>query len=290
MSPARLVLTNLLRNKRRTFLTTASVTVALFLFCALSGIVDTLDEAIKVGSETRLITRNAVSLVFFVPLSYGQRLAQVPGVGRVAQQNWFGAQDPNDRAGFFAQFAVDENFWRVYAKDMEIVEASPAPGGIASPGADLDPKLAAYFAERTAAVVGEGLMKKKGWKVGQTVTLAGTGRFADVLAGMAADELAAFCIVSQATVVPGPTLMPRPPSRCTVAKPTSSVMSSPMNSGLRPANGASCRKASIARPLLAPPGLASTTILPRSRLRPGDSATASCIAERHNSSSAGACR
>jgi putative ABC transport system permease protein len=174
VSPARLVLTNLLRNKRRTFLTTASVTVALFLFCALNGVIDTLDEAIKVGSETRLVTRNAVSLVFFVPLSYGARIAQVPGVRQVAQQNWFGAQDPNDRAGFFAQFAVDENFWRVYGKELDFVEHSPAPGGIASPGADLDPRLAAYFAERTAAVVGEGLMKKKGWKIGQTVTLAGT--------------------------------------------------------------------------------------------------------------------
>jgi putative ABC transport system permease protein len=37
-----------------------------------------------------------------------------------------------------------------------------------------DPKLAAYFLEQTACVVGEKLMLKKGWKLGQTITVAGT--------------------------------------------------------------------------------------------------------------------
>ena len=41
----RLVLVNLFRNKLRTVLTMASVTVALFLFCTLGGILDTLQES-----------------------------------------------------------------------------------------------------------------------------------------------------------------------------------------------------------------------------------------------------
>ena len=169
----KLVLVNLFRNPLRTFLTTASVAVALFLFCTLGGVLDTLQESIKVGSESRLVTRNKISLVQWIPMAYKQKIEAVPGVKRVAIQNWFGGQDPADTRGFFAQFAVDEPYFGVYGKDIDIIEASPALVPVALPeGAD--PRLAAYAAERTACVVGEKLMLKKGWKLGQTITLAGT--------------------------------------------------------------------------------------------------------------------
>lgn len=168
-----LVFMNLFRNPLRTFLTMASVTVAIFLFCALGGVLDTLQESIKVGSETRLITRNKVSLIFPLPISYLARLQAVPGVKRVATSNWFGGTDPKDPRSFFAQFAVDPEYFAVYRKDMNIVQASPAQAAAVVPeGAD--PKLAAYFLEQSACVVGEKLMQKKGWKLGQTITVAGT--------------------------------------------------------------------------------------------------------------------
>ena len=169
----KLVVVNLLRNPLRTFLTMASVTVALFLYCALGGILDTLQESIKVGSESRLVTRNKISLVQWMPISYRPRIEAVPGVKRVAVQNWFGGQDPADTRGFFAQFAVDPPWYAIYAKDMEIVQASPPMAQTAIPDG-LDPKLASYLLERPACVVGEALMKKKGWKLGQTITLTGT--------------------------------------------------------------------------------------------------------------------
>ncbi|MCE9627816.1 MAG: FtsX-like permease family protein, partial [Candidatus Eisenbacteria bacterium] len=50
---------------------------------------------------------------------------------------------------------------------------SPAQAQVAVPDG-ADPKLAAYYLERTACVVGEKLLLKKGWKLGQTITLAGT--------------------------------------------------------------------------------------------------------------------
>jgi putative ABC transport system permease protein len=169
----KLVVVNLFRNPLRTFLTMASVTVALFLYCALGGILDTLQESIKVGSESRLVTRNKISLVQWMPMAYRPRIEAVPGVKRVAVQNWFGAQDPADTKGFFAQFAVDDPWYVIHGKDYEVVDASPAQakGGVPE-GAD--PRLAAYFQEQTACVVGQKLMEKKGWKLGQTVTLAGT--------------------------------------------------------------------------------------------------------------------
>jgi putative ABC transport system permease protein len=169
----KLVIVNLFRNPLRTFLTMASVTVALFLYCALGGILDTLQESIKVGSESRLVVRNKISLVQWMPMAYRQRIEAVPGVRRVAVQNWFGAQDPADTKGFFAQFAVDDPWYGIYGKDYELVGASPAEAQASVPeGAD--PRLAAYFQEQTACVVGQKLLEKKKWKLGQTITLAGT--------------------------------------------------------------------------------------------------------------------
>jgi putative ABC transport system permease protein len=170
----RLVLVNLGRNKRRSILTFLSVFVALFLFCALGGILDTLASAIEVGSETRLVTRNRISLVFPMPMAYRERIAAVPGVTNVTVQNWFGGQDPADTRGFFAQFAVDPaTFFPMYASDVDITEHGQPQTAVSVP-AGLDPKLAAFYVDRTGCVVGERLLERKGWKVGQTINLSGT--------------------------------------------------------------------------------------------------------------------
>src|SRR5262249_29837204 len=168
-----LVLVNLGRNKRRTILTTLSVMVGVFLFCALGGVLDTLDKSIKVGSLARYMTRNKISLIFPMPFSYRDRIASVAGVKRVSIQNWFGGQDPKDPHGFFAQFAVDDNFFASYRKDVEIVEYSKPQVETGVPEGN-DPRLGAFFQEQTGAVVGQKLMKTKGWKLGQTVTISGT--------------------------------------------------------------------------------------------------------------------
>lgn len=169
-----LVLVGLGRNKLRTGLTFLSVTVALFLFSALGGILDTLADSIRVGSETRLVTRNAVSLVLILPKAYRERLMAVEGVKNVGYANWFGAQLPDDPGNFFAQFAVDaETYLPIYDRDVEIIEGSPSQVDISLPDG-IDPKLAAFMTERTACIVGRGLMERMGWELGQTVTLAGT--------------------------------------------------------------------------------------------------------------------
>jgi putative ABC transport system permease protein len=173
MSFLSLILVNLGRNRLRTTLTMLSVTVALFLFCMLGGVLDTLTSAIKVGSETRLITRNAISLVFPLPIAYRDRIAALPGVQDVGYANWFGGQDPKDPHNFFQQLAVSDNYLPMYTNDIDIVAASPPQAAVPLP-AGTDPKLAAYLAERTACVVGEKLMQRMSWSLGQTVTLKGT--------------------------------------------------------------------------------------------------------------------
>jgi putative ABC transport system permease protein len=170
---ATLVLANLGRNRVRTILTTLSVFVALFLFCSVRALTDTLQDTINVGNESRLITRNKTSLVFPLPMGHLERIRAIPGVKAVTWSNWFGGTDPVDPRSFFAQFAIDApTYLPMYDTDLAIVDASPAPG--MSVPAGMDPKLAAFMNERTAAIVGEGLMKKRGWKLGQTIRINGT--------------------------------------------------------------------------------------------------------------------
>jgi putative ABC transport system permease protein len=169
-----LVLVNLGRNKVRTTLTMLSVVVALFLFCALRGVLDTLEASIKIGSEARLVTRNAISLIFPLPLAYRERLMAVPGVKTVTYANWFGGRDPVDPHDFYAQFAVDaDNYLPIYSRDIEIVAADKPQAEVALPPG-VDPKLAAFMSERDACIVGESLFKRKKWRLGQTIPVSGT--------------------------------------------------------------------------------------------------------------------
>lgn len=157
MNAFRLVRANLGRNKRRTVLTILSVAVALFLFGALRSVLTTLDAAESAASEARLVTRNAISIVFPLPQSYFERLRAVEGVSAISWANWFGGVYIDER-NFFAQFAIDSERYLALYPEMKI-----PPG-----------QREAYMAERTACIVGETLAKRFGWTLGQNVTIRGT--------------------------------------------------------------------------------------------------------------------
>ncbi|MGD8868685.1 MAG: FtsX-like permease family protein [Gemmatimonadales bacterium] len=154
MKYARLIWVNLARNKLRTILTLLAVSAALFLFVALRSVNTTLEDARRVGSESRMVTRNAISIVFQLPEAYYGWLSNVPGVKRVTWGNWFHGiyRDPRD---FFPSFAVDaDSYFDVYP-ELVVPE---------------DQKQA-FMRERTAAMVGTGLMERFGWRLGQTINL-----------------------------------------------------------------------------------------------------------------------
>ena len=157
MKFARLVWVNLLRNKLRTVLTVLSVGVALFLFSTLRSVITALESASEVGSEARLMTLSATGITFLLPQAHENRLRSVEGVRTVSWSNWFGGVYI-DQSNFFAQFAVDaETFFPMYP-ELRIPEE----------------QLEAFMAERTAAIVGNGLVRRFGWSVGQQIVLQGT--------------------------------------------------------------------------------------------------------------------
>src|SRR5213082_1064066 len=106
MYVALLVLKNALRHKLRTILTIVGIVVAITAFGLLRTIVEAWYAGANASSSARLVTRNSVSLVFSLPLTYAEKIRRVPGVTGVSWANWFGAIYVSER-NFFPQFAID---------------------------------------------------------------------------------------------------------------------------------------------------------------------------------------
>ena len=149
-----LVLKSARRSKRRTLLTVMSVAIAVFLFASLRAVLDGFNAATEASSSTRIVTQRATSLFFSMPTSHGETIRNTRGVQEVSWANWFGGvyRDPQN---FFAQFAIDvESYLRLYPE----VQLTPE-------------ERQAFLEDRTGCIVGDGLAKRFGFKVGDKITL-----------------------------------------------------------------------------------------------------------------------
>lgn len=154
----RLLLKNLLRNKRRSFLTLASVTVSLFLLSSLAMVYTALGKPIEGGEQIPLMmVRRSAGIVLPLPASQGPKIKAVPGVVAVSKMNWFGGYwvDPSN---IFANFAVDPD------SIFDVLADAHIPPD----------QLEAFKRERVAAVAGRRLVDKYHWKVGDRITLLGS--------------------------------------------------------------------------------------------------------------------
>lgn len=157
MFVALLVIRNAFRHKLRTTLTIVGIVVAIVAFGLLRTVVDAWYAGANASSSTRLVTRNAVSLVFSMPLTYAEKIRQVPGVASVSWANWFGGVYISER-NFFPQFAINPKTYL----DMY-------PEYVLSPQ-----ERKAFLTDRQGAVVGRKLADQFGWKVGDSIPLRGT--------------------------------------------------------------------------------------------------------------------
>jgi len=152
-----LVAKNAVRHKLRTLLTVVGIVVAITAFGLLRTIVDAWYAGAEATSSARLITRNAISLVFSMPLSYAQKIRQVPGVAAVTWANWFGGVYITER-NFFPQFAVDAATYL----DMY-------PEYVLKPE-----ERRAFIVDRAGVMTGRKLAEQYGWKLGDQIPLRGT--------------------------------------------------------------------------------------------------------------------
>ena len=152
-----LVWAELFRRKTRTFLTLVSILAAFLLFGLLDGVRASFDEAGQsANGAQRLQTGSRLSFIQTLPISLLPRIKQVEGVADTTYANWFGGAYQDPRNQIFS-FAVAPNYLDLYPE----IKVDPA-------------QLEAFHATRTGILVGEKLMSRFGWKVGQKIPLQST--------------------------------------------------------------------------------------------------------------------
>lgn len=156
--PWRLLLRNILGHRVRSLLTVGAVAVAVFLICFLQAMTAGLTRTLSSAATNRLLVQSAVSLFVDLPLSYQQKMAPVPGIEAICKWQWFGGRYEQDKGGFFAQFGIDPDTFAVGYPEMNIAAGS----------------YAEFEKNRTACIVGQQLVDKYGWQLGQTVPITGT--------------------------------------------------------------------------------------------------------------------
>ncbi len=154
------VVRNTFRNKRRSLLTMLSISFSLLLLTLMISIWRTF--YIDVGaadSAKRIITRDRVSLAFFLPGYYREKIRSIPGVVAIVPMTWFGGRYKDDRPeNFFAQMATDPDEYLKVASDKVIPPD----------------EVMAWQRDRAGAIVDVTLANKYGWKIGDKITLLGT--------------------------------------------------------------------------------------------------------------------
>lgn len=143
---------SLAAHKLRTALTILSIFVAFILFGYLCALKEAFVGGIKFAGVDRLLCRHKVSIIQTLPVSYAQRIANIPGVKDLVHQTWFGGiyQDPKN---FIATFPTEpEKFLAVYPELL------------------LPPdQLAKWKSTRNGAIVGRLTMERLKWKIGDHV-------------------------------------------------------------------------------------------------------------------------
>ena len=152
-----LIWASLFRRKTRTILTLVSIVAAFLLFGLLDAVRTSFAQAGQsANGAQRLQTGSRLSFIQALPQSLEARIAQVPGVKTVTYANWFGGayQDPHNQV---FSFAVAPNYLDVYP-EMSVSEA----------------ERKAFADARTGVLVGEGLMQRFHWKVGDRIPMQST--------------------------------------------------------------------------------------------------------------------
>jgi putative ABC transport system permease protein len=131
--------------------------VAVLAFALLRTVVAAWYAGVDASSPVRLVTRNAISLVFPLPLSYLEKIKALPGITGVAYAHWFEGIYI-DKRHFFAQFAASLPAY------LEL-----GPEYLIPPEQRLS-----LLRDRRGCLAGRKLAARYGWRLGDSVVLKGT--------------------------------------------------------------------------------------------------------------------
>ncbi len=157
MNILKILVRNAFRHKLRSILTIIAMCIAILAFGLLRTVISAWYAGVAASSADRLVTRNAISLVFSLPLAYRDKIRLTDGVKGVSYGNWFGGIYIDEK-NFFANFAVEPQTYLSLYPEVIL----PAD------------QLRAFLTNRKACVAGVRLAERFGWKIGDTITLRGT--------------------------------------------------------------------------------------------------------------------
>jgi putative ABC transport system permease protein len=147
---------NTLRHPLRSSLTIAGMALAVLAFCLLRTLVAAWYSGVAASSPVRLVTRNAISLIYNLPLAYQSKIAAVPGIVNLAFGNWFGGVYIDEK-NFFPTFAL------YLPKYLEIY-----PEFIIPPE-----QKAELLKDRRGCAAGRQLAQRYGWRLGDSIVMKG---------------------------------------------------------------------------------------------------------------------
>ncbi len=148
---------NTIRHPLRAALTVTGMAVAVLAFALLRTMVAAWYAGVEGASPTRLVTRNAISLIYPLPMAYLPKLQALPGVQAVVYGYWFGGVYKDEKQ-FFPVFAADpvRQYFEVYPEYVLPEDQKQA-----------------FFKDRRGAVAGRALARRYGWRVGDAIILKG---------------------------------------------------------------------------------------------------------------------
>src|SRR5712692_6933411 len=155
----RFILKNTLRHKLRTALTLAGIAIAVMAFGFMRTIVEAWYAGVEASAANRMITRQSVSFIFPLPLSYRNQIARVSNVSQVSYANWFGGvyKDVSDWNNFFPRIAVDPGtYFDLYPEFIMSRE-----------------ELEAFQKDRRGCIVGAKLARQHQFRIGDIIPVEG---------------------------------------------------------------------------------------------------------------------
>lgn len=170
MKILKLIFKNAFRHKLRTLLTILGISIAIVAFGLLRTVVTIWDSSVDATMANRLITRQAISFIFPLPVSYQEKIKNLEGVSNVTFATWFQGVY-KDKNNFFARMAVDpETFFEVYNEFI------------------IDPvQLENFKKQRNSCIIGVDIAEQYKLKIGDQMTLEGDifpGRWDFIVAGI----------------------------------------------------------------------------------------------------------
>jgi putative ABC transport system permease protein len=154
MTRAGFVIANLFRKRVRTVLTLLSVIMAFLLFGLLQSVNTIFSSGANFVGATRLFVQARVSFTSPLPVSMVPKLEAIPGVARVAYQQWFGGVWQTNTP--LIMFALDPQRYRDVYPEWLMPDA----------------QWQAFEHTRTGLIVGRQLADQYGWKIGQKIPIS----------------------------------------------------------------------------------------------------------------------